>query len=656
VSSERLNVAILWHQHQPMYRTDHSGDPRGAYLMPWVRLHAVRDYYSMAAMVSEFPGVRVTVNLVPSLLMQLDEYVEGGATDLHTELCRTPTERLTDEEKRFIVERFFDANWKNEIRVYPCYARLLDMRVQRKPFSDQDITDLKAWFNIAWFPPEFRREPVALPNGEEVSVARFIERGERFDQDDVEAVLAEQYKVMRNVVPIHRRLLESGQIETTVSPFYHPILPLVADSDRATIDAPGATLPRRFHHPEDAAAQIAKAVRFHEDVFGRPPRGMWPSEGSVGEHIIGLFADAGLDWIATDRGVLEKSGKWGYETEDPEVLLRPYFAGERDRGVSVFFRHTRLSDDIGFAMQDYADYDRAAEEFVGWIREGFARRVRHPRDRVLSLILDGENAWGSYRNDARAFLRGIYRRLSDDPELLPITFSEFIDGDPARDLPAHPAADQERVAPLYCASWIDEMGSEHGNDLNIWIGSPDENRAWELLGTVRDHLDEVGATPESHPDAFESIYAAEGSDWFWWFGDDFVLPTGSDMMFDRVFRERLKDVYRCLGEEPPELLDLPIAHRYVVWQTVEPVSSIDRGQGLRVITAAPGALRWSTDGFRTSADVRLAPAGDAMANLTGYAAAIGPFAGDVRRVEFRFLKEDGTVSPTVHAVRIRPVP
>jgi len=617
--------------------------------MPWVRLHAVRDYYSMAALVEEFPDVHLTVNLVPALLWQLEDYLENGATDLWMEWSLTPTAKLSPLERDLVVSRFFDANWKNEVRIYPRYAELLDMRRKGVPFADRDITDLKMWFNLAWFPPECRHGPLALPDGSEVSVARHMSKGRAFDEDEIAEVIEEQYKLMRNVLPIHRKLVDSGQIEVSVTPFYHPILPLIVDTDLATIDADGAKLPPRFNHPEDARAQIAKSVEFYTERFGHPPAGMWPSEGSVGEHMVDLVADAGLRWMATDRGVLEMSGQWGYETEDPEVLLRPYLAGSAGRQVSVFFRHTRLSDDIGFSLQDYADYDRAAADYISWFKAGFARRVESPAERVLTIAVDGENAWGSYRNDGRGFLRGFYRRLADDPELVSVTFSEFIDGNPDRDVRPHPKSEQYVVRPLFTASWIDEMGSKHGNDLNIWIGSPEENRAWELLGMVRDHLDDVGATPETHPEAFESIYIAEGSDWFWWFGDDFVLPTGVDSMFDELFREHLKDVYRRLGEEPPPVLEEPVARGFVVWTSEDPCSSIGPSDRLRVVVPSPGVVRWSLDGWRTVDETRFEPAGDVMGQFTGYVAALGPFGDRARRVDFA-VAIDGKESR--HTVRV----
>ncbi len=624
-----------------MYRARQDGDPRGSYMLPWVRLHAVRDYYAMAALVREYPNVHVTINLVPSLIVQLEDYTDRGATDAWQELSLKPTPELTPAERDFIIARFFDASWENEITIHPAYSRLLNIRRARGTFTDEDITDLKVWFNLVWFPSDAYHHSIELVTGETVDVARLVKKAVRFSQDDVEYVLDEQYKLMRAVLPIHRQMMEAGQLEISVTPFYHPILPLVADTDFATIDAPGCSLPERFSHPEDAAAQIQKAVVFYEEKFGRAPRGMWPSEGSVGQHVAGMFADAGLSWIATDQGVLARSGKWGYDVGDPEVLARPYRVGEKGREVAAFFRHTKLSDDIGFTMQGYADYDRAADDFLMWVRHGYADVLKNRRNRVLSIILDGENAWGSYRNRGTAFLRGIYSRLNDDPDLVPVTFSEYLDGNPGRGVAAHPTAKLDAIRPLFCASWIDEMGSADGNDLNIWVGSPQENRAWGLLGRVRAHLDEVGATPETHPAAFEAVYRAEGSDWFWWFGDDFVQPTGGELMFDHIFREHLKDVYRGLGEEPPAELDEPIADDIVIWSAGDPAGTVRAGQILRIMTGGAGTVEWTTDDWKHKHTTRLVPAGDVMSNRIGYAAGLAPIPASASVVRFRILVEAG---------------
>ncbi len=238
------------------------------------------------------------------------------------------------------------------------------------------------------------------------------------------------------------------------------------------------------------------------------------AEGAVSQFVIPYFARHDIRWLATDRGVLARSGRWGYEAHKPDVLCQPYRALEGDHALSVFFRDTELSDAIGFHYYGYTDYRQAAGSFLQTIKERFARQVSGEADLVLTVVLDGENAWGSYRDDARPFLHALYELLVQDAEIENVTFSEYLDGNPERGVAAHPLDDQTRVYDLFTGSWIDENGSAPGVDLGTWIGESEENQGWELLGRVRNFLKGVGATPESAPAAFEALYTAEGSDCF----------------------------------------------------------------------------------------------------------------------------------------------
>ena len=230
--------------------------------------------------------------------------------------------------------------------------------------------------------------------------------------------------------------------------------------------------------------------------------------------VVPLFPKSGVGWIATDAGVLARSGRWGYRAEDPDVLCQPYRAEEGPQALSVYFRDAWLADHIGFHYQAYADYRTAAGEFLAQIKERFARRVTGDDDRVLTVVLDGENAWSAYREDARSFLHALYGLLERDAEIQTVTFAEYLDGNAARGVHPHRLESQAKVYDLFTGSWIDEMGSAPGVDLGTWIGEGEENRAWELLGVARDEIDRRGATPEDVPAAFEALYAAEGSDWF----------------------------------------------------------------------------------------------------------------------------------------------
>jgi alpha-amylase/alpha-mannosidase (GH57 family) len=471
------------------------------------------------------------------------------------------------------------------------------------------------WFNLAWFGREFRHGDVKLATGGVASVRRFVEQGHSFVSADIKAMVAEQYKIMQAVIPIHRQLQDQGQIEVSTTPFYHPILPLLVDTDQATIDRPGTTHPRRFAHPEDAEAHVRLAVEHYQRWFGRSPRGMWPAEGAVSPSVIPLFARHGLGWIATDKGVLARSGRWGYRGDDPDVLCQPYRAEEQEHAVSIFFRDTQLSDAIGFRYHSYAEHDQAAWDFLREIKERFAWRVTGDEGRVLAVVLDGENAWSSYREDARPFLRALYELLERDSDVQTVTFAEVLEGNPPRGIVPH------------------EINSAPGVDLGTWIGEEEENRGWELLSRARDLLSQVGATPETAPDAFQALYMAQGSDWFWWFGED--QDSGNDGEFDELFRVHVGNVYRSLGIKPPPELEGHIVPHTVVWSFAKQVSHIQRGSRLTVRTNCSGVLTWQFDRDEPRA-AEMVAAGGVMAGVRRYHLTLGPFPDGVSEIRFRF--------------------
>lgn len=301
-----LYLALLWHQHQPVYKNTAHPTQVGSYIHPWVRLHAIRDYYSMAALVAEHPALHLTINLTPVLLWQIRDYVEHGATDQALELTLMPAETMRYHEREQLLSTFFDAHWHHQIFPHPRYKELFLLRQEGQPFTDQDLRDLQMWFNLAWFGPEFRIGEVPLVTGQAVSVRHFVEQERNFSVADVQAMVAAQYQIMQAVVPLHRQLQERGHVEVSTTPFSHPILPLLVDTDKATIDRPGASFPRRFSHPEDVEAQVQLAVAFYQQQFGISPRGMWPAEGAVSQSTIPFFARHNVQWIAAVRGAASR--------------------------------------------------------------------------------------------------------------------------------------------------------------------------------------------------------------------------------------------------------------------------------------------------------------------------------------------------------------
>lgn len=623
-----IDLAIIWHQHQPLYR-DLLAPVQGSARMPWVRLHAIRDYFSMAEIVSRHPGVRVTINFSPSLLQQIEDFVERGATDEAWELSRTVAEHLDGYQRDAILSGFFDADWHNQIFPHARYRALFEQRRDGREFSPQDMRDLQTWFNLAWFGKEMRNGTVAIPDSASASVAGLVEKGGGFTVDDVEVVLGEQVKVMRAIIPKHRELARDGQIELSVTPFFHPILPLLIDTDTATIDRPGTSHPLRFAYPQDADTQMSTAVRSFERWFGAVPCGSWPAEGAVSENIVPVFARHGIRWIASDQGVLARSGKWGYEVQRSDVRHRCYRAEAGNQALSILFRDTELSDDIGFRCQA-REPEEAAHGWVAKVKR-IAESASRTADPIVTVVLDGENAWSAYRDDGRPFLHALYATLETDPDIRTVTPSAFIHGDRERGVPSHSLTSQDRVYDLFTGSWIDEVGSAPGVDLGTWIGEPEENRAWELLGAARRDL--AGAlnvgSPEPNP-SYLALLAAEGSDWFWWLGDD--QDSGHDADFDEVFRLHLATAYRAAGKPAPTSLGIPLVPRVAVWTFAHPVGEIFVGDELVIRTNCPGVVRWLLSDPVQSGAVALSRVGGVMAGVHRHQARLGPFAraGDVR--------------------------
>ena len=630
----RLYLGLLWHQHQPVY-LDMGQSPQGSMAQPWVRLHALRAYYGMPALGVDYPGLRVTFNMTPSLLWQLEQYVTGGATDRALDLTRKPVRRLAPEERDTILGTFFDADWHTQVLAYPRYRQLFEQRRAGQPFSEQDVRDLQMWANLAWFAPQFQYGVETLPGGEQVSARHLVEKESGFTEADIEEMVGLQYKIMAAIVPLLRELQDRGLVEVCTSPFYHPILPLLYDTETATIDRPGTCKPPRFHHPEDAEAQVEMAVKYYTERFGRAPQGMWPSEGAVSREIIPILARHGIEWIASDQGVLERSGHWGYEVGSPEVLCRPYRVQADAHSVGIFFRDSTLSNLISFYYhRSYQDMDRAAADLTRRIAHDVADRLPSQEDRILTLVLDGENTWCAYGTKALAFFRALYRHLSESAEIETVTFSEYLHGDPARMLAAHPVAAQERIYDLYTGSWIDEVGSAPGVDLGTWVGEPDENRAWGMLARARAELDKAGQTPQNNPRAFQALYMAEGSDWFWWLGTDKVGIIDHDL--EAVFRLHLTNAYRFAGLEPPPDLSRPLVPWGIVWTFTRPLDYIGPCEQMIVRTNCPGSVLWQALPRGEPQERVLEAVGGAVRGVHRYQAVLGPFGLDVQEVRLSF--------------------
>lgn len=528
----KVELTFLWHMHQPCYRWPGSHDA----LLPWVRLHAAKAYYDLAWMLKRHPDVRVAVNFSGILVRQLREYVEGTHRDDWWHLTLTPAEALDMPARRFMLEHFFSIHHDRCIRPMPRYRDLLERRgpdvraIDPSAFSAADLRDLQVLFNLQWCGYGLRAEsPV---------VQRLVARQRGYDEDDKRALLDVHIEAMRALGPMWRELVERGQVELTTTPMYHPILPLLVDSDSAREGLPGHPLPGRFVAPDDADAHVRTAIEEVEAFFGVAVRGMWPAEGSVSQQAAGRFAAAGLDWIASDEWVLERSPRDDFGA-GPHAFT-PWRVETTDGPIAMYFREHGLSDLIGFT---YARNDprQAAHDFVRRVAAA-GRGWSGPRVPRVAVILDGENPWESYEDDGRPFLDALFEALSRSADV-----TTALPGDvELHDLPT--------IHRLHAGSWIDA-------NFRIWIGQAVKNRAWEHLRAAREAWararDAGDVDAEALRQGHEALMAAEGSDWFWWYGDDH--ESANDAQFDELFRRFCALVYEALGQAPPADLDIPLA-------------------------------------------------------------------------------------------------
>ncbi len=548
-----LYVAFIWHQHQPLYKScETTTDLSASYRLPWVRLHGTKDYLDLVLILERYPKLHQTVNLVPSLILQLEDYAQGKALDPYLMLTLTPVEQLTGKQKQYIIERFFDANHRTLIHPHPRYRQLYEQRHENgvkwclNNWQAQDYSDLLAWHNLAWIDPLFWQDP---------EIAHWLEQGKNFTMSDRQRMIAKQRAIISRILPQHRKMQESGQLEVITSPYTHPILPLLANSQAARVALPEITLPKTgFQWAEDIPRHLQKAWEIYCDRLGTTPKGLWPSEQSVSPEILPYVSKTGFQWLCSDEAVLGWTIKHYFHRDasgtinDPDLLYRPYRLQTAAGDLAIVFRDHRLSDLIGFS---YCGMEprKAALDLIGHL-EGIARSlIEKQTDSVylenpwlVTIALDGENCWEHYPQDGLPFLEALYQRLSEHPEIALVTVSEFLEKfPPTVSLPA---------GNLHSGSWID------GN-FTTWIGDPVKNKAWDLLAQARGVLAaHPEATPENNPDAWESLYAAEGSDWFWWFGEGH--SSEHDELFDQLFREHLISLYRCLNEPIPHELYQPL--------------------------------------------------------------------------------------------------
>jgi starch synthase len=557
---KKLSIAFLWHMHQPLYKDLVTGK----YHLPWVRLHSTYSYLDMASILDDFPKAKVTFNLTPSLIWQLlDLSGDEPVDDVYLELSLKNADELTEEEKHFILRNFFSCDLEKAIFPVKRYKdlfykrgnvlRVEELKKKTEDFSAADMRDLQVLFNLAWCGFTLR--------GKDPLVKKLVHKGSGYTEKDKSDLLKLQKEVVASIIPLYKRLQDEGKIEISTTPFYHPIMPLLCRGNSE----------QGYDYQEDARVQVKKAIDLYQQVFGRKPVGMWPSEGSVSQEIIPILEDEGIKWIASDEGILLES----FNNDDflrEDLIYKAFKAEEDGRSIDIVFRDINISNAISFRYANMPSRKACTDmlkDISGICKSTSSREGEH----IVPIILDGENPWPYYPDGGKGFLSEVYKKLSSSHEMELVTVGGYLDSHDER----------EEIGKLFSGSWIDR-------NFNKWIGSPQKNKAWEYLKKTRRELFSSGKPSK---EALEELYIAEGSDWFWWY-DDF----GSELnfVFDELYRLHLSNVYRLMGRNVPHYLTQPIHAGPTAQELPEVATPLTMGRFPKVLIVSSEVVPFAKTG------------------------------------------------------------
>jgi alpha-amylase/alpha-mannosidase (GH57 family) len=555
MTANSLNVVLCWHMHQPYYREG----LKGAYHLPWVYLHGIKDYSDMAAHLERHPAMHAVVNFAPVLLEQLDDYAQqldgllkhGKPTQDHMLNLLSGIERIPSDaaSRQRIVQDCQRCHAPRMIHPYPAFHRLVlmaekteassaDLPLHLGYLTEQYFLDILTWYHLAWLGNSLRQLPLAQ---------RLMAQEKDFSAADRHELLHLIQQCMAGLIPRYRALADRGQVELSMTPYGHPIVPLLNDFANLRDALPDAPVPEAPAYPDGAARarwHLQHGVAIFEHYFGRKPAGVWLSEGGVSEDALAQLDEMNFTWTASGEGVWRnscaKSGCPDEELHSKYALFSPTsIDGFKTR---MFFRDDGLSDLIGFQYSDW-HADDAVADFVRHLENIAHFFGEEAGQHVVSVILDGENAWEYYPANGHYFLEGLYAALSTRPTLKVTTFSRA-----SAETPPKP---MQRLA---AGSWV--YGS-----FSTWIGSEDKNRGWDYLVAAKQAYDRAAAVGKLNAEqlslATRQLAICEGSDWFWWFGD--YNPSGSVSDFEQLYRTQLRELYRLLGVAPPAMLDVPVS-------------------------------------------------------------------------------------------------
>ena len=533
---KKLSLAIYWHMHQPVYEIE------GTYLMPWARLHAVKDYLDMVLILEKFPKLKLNFDVVPALMDTVLDYI-NGRHDIHSELTVSDVNNMNDEEKAFVLNNFFSSKFETMIFRSENYKNLYQKRFSKdicnpEEFSQQEISDLMALFNLVWIDStHYSRYP---------RLQELWDKQYNYSLEDRIEIINIHLDIMKEIIPTYKKYIQEGRIEMTTSAYYHSILPILIDlkaSTKSTITTDG--LPPTWGLIEDARAQIKKALDRVEEIMGIRPKGFWPPELCLGPKTLGILAQEGIEWTISDEGILSDSINFGFVRDfkgnlnDPYHLLKVYEYQTKSNPIDVIFRDRSIANLINF---EYAGIDAkmAANDLFDKIKVTQNKLLVSPDDtHLLTIALDGENCWENYQNDGNEFLANFYQMLENDESLETVLITNYIKEDRYK----------KALTKIHSGSWIDRT-------FQYWVGEATKNKAWNYLKETRDAYESFAKENKKHPNlnaAYRELMIAEGSDWFWWYGEP--NNSGQDFVFDYMYRERLKNVYILLDLEPPEYLN-----------------------------------------------------------------------------------------------------
>jgi len=553
-----IDFVFLWHMHQPDYRDYSSGD----FVLPWVYLHAIKDYTDMAYHFERHPKVRGIVNFVPILLDQLEDYTDQFASGkirdpLLRLLVHKEASDLSLTQRQFTLDACFKSDHTKMIAPYPAYSRLWELfqslQGDGEPalayLSEHYMDDLLTWYHLAWCGESVRREHELVP--------RLMAKGVGFSYEDRKELFDLIGKLTSEIIPRYRKLSDSGQVEISATPHYHPLAPLLIDFNSAREAMPDAPLPMSPHYPKGrqrVTRHIQLAKKSHAKRFGAEPKGMWPAEGSISTETLEVFAEQGCGWAASGEGVLVNSLRKSHQLvpERNQYLYRPYKLEKGADGLQCFFRDDKLSDLIGFEYSRWHGKD-AALHFVDQLNR-IADHASKGKTPIVSVILDGENAWEYYPYNGYYFLDELYTQLEANSHINTTHYAAYIES-------SEKAAGRVAACSLptiAAGSWV--YGS-----FSTWIGCEDKNRAWDLLCAVKQSYDIVMASGRlgkaEQAAAEKQLCSCESSDWFWWFGD--YNPSNSVASFDRLYRHNLTELYRLLKLPAPKSLAEPVSRGHI---------------------------------------------------------------------------------------------